>query len=79
MTSAAQMAIWSAIVLAMAGTFFGVCVARMIWADDLIHARTLGVNWEKSRTAMESTIDSLNRTIISQNQIINIQKRRLGE
>lgn len=58
MINAAQAAIWSALLLAMAGTVFGVCMARLVWADDLKHALRLRELWEQTRTSMEETIKS---------------------
>lgn len=39
MIHAAHLSIAAAIVLCVASTFFGVAMARLVWADDLQHAR----------------------------------------
>ena len=68
MTSAAQMAIWSVVLLAMAGCFFGICIARLVWADDLRHTKELRKIWDRTETALRSTIKS-------PDEIIDILKR----
>lgn len=79
MLSTVNLAIFSAALLAMVGAIFGVCIARLVWADDLRATKALKVHWDGSQYAMEKTIAALHSTINSQDQIIAIQKRRLGE
>ena len=57
------MAIWSAILLAMSGALFGVCIARVVWSDDLKHAQRLRQIWDQTEAAMRSTIDTQNEQL----------------
>lgn len=41
MTHALPLVFWSAILLVMAGSLFGVSMARVLWADDLHQARSI--------------------------------------
>lgn len=79
MTDAARFAIPAAMVLAIAGAFFGVVIARIVWGDDLRHSLELKEYWDKSKTAMEGTIASQQRSIQAQEHTITILKSRLGE
>jgi hypothetical protein len=61
----AMVAIFAAALLAMVGAFFGVCIARLVWADDLKHAKELRkIN---------------DRIIATQQKHINLLRERLGE
>lgn len=79
MLSAVHLAFFSAALLAITGALFGVCIARLLWADDLRFTQSLKTNWDGSRKAMEGTIAALQKTVDLQRQTIELQKRRLGE
>lgn len=70
MTSAAQGAILSAALLAIAGAFFGVCMARMLWAHDLKHTQDLRRIWDRTELAMRGTIE------LQQRQIETLKSRK---
>lgn len=53
---AVRLVIPAAIVLVMAGSCFGVVVARAIWADDLKQALRLREIWVQTQAALESRI-----------------------
>lgn len=72
MSYAAIMAGTGAIVLATTGAVFGVGVARLIWADDLVQARQ--IDDIRSKTEF-----SLRAAIATQEKIICTLKSRLGE
>lgn len=72
MSSAALLAIWSSVVLAMAGSFFGVCLARLLWAEDLKFAKHIDEIRSRTAVARESIIKT-------QAETIAILKHRLGE
>jgi hypothetical protein len=58
--------------IAMFSTFFGAAVARIGWSQDLRQAQALRRMWD-------GTEKSLRERIKAQSEIIEIQKRRLGE
>lgn len=63
MISALHMAMWSAIVLAMCGAVFGVCVARLLWADDLKQAQTIDAIRSDTEASLRKSIAAMDRTI----------------
>lgn len=63
MSHAALPVIFGAAALAMVGAFFGLCVARLMWADDLRHAQHLRQIWDESEKAMRETIEIQQRRI----------------
>lgn len=78
MTSVMSLVILGAALIAVGGGMFGVGAARILWAQDLHHVLKLKVSWEKSRTAMENTIDSQDRTIDALKRTIDTQKRTIA-
>jgi len=63
MTHAAIPAIFGAAFLAMVGAFFGLVMARLIWAEDLKQAQSIDVIRSKTEIALRSQIDSLERQL----------------
>lgn len=57
-------------ILAISGGCVGAVTARIFWAQDLTDARNLKVMWDKTYTALNSTIASQERTIAIQNETI---------
>ena len=72
MIRASHLALFGAMLLSMGGALFGIGVARALWADDLRRTEELKVYWDNSRTAMESTIDSLRRNIETKDRRIEM-------
>jgi len=73
----------AAIVLVMAGGFFGVMFARMVWAEDLKQARILAdmrgqtvIIHDGAEQSIRDTIASLQHTIELQRQTIEILERK---
>jgi hypothetical protein len=64
MTSALQLTIASAALLAIFGAIFGVCAARMVWGDDLKQAQIIDRLRSQKEAAMERTIYALEGYII---------------
>lgn len=58
--------------LGASGSFFGVVIARSIWADDLKHAQRI----DEIRSRTEG---HLRRNIQALEDMIDIYKKRLGE
>jgi hypothetical protein len=61
----------AAAVIAFASAIFGVGMARILWAEDLQHARHI----DEIRSRTEA---ALHERIASQERIIEIQKKRLA-
>lgn len=77
--SAITLAWLAAAAIAMASAIFGATLARIVWADDLHHAQKLRVSWDQQRAIMEETIKLKDSTMKTQEQTIQIYKKRLGE
>lgn len=65
-----RLVIPAAALLALAGGFFGVVLARMVWADDATHAARLKADYQKIQQSYneihakdQSTIATMQRTI----------------
>lgn len=56
-------AIFGAALLAMVGAIFGVCIARLLWADDLRHAYSLRETSRKTEDALHSIVQSQSKQI----------------
>lgn len=53
----------TAVLLAMVGAAFRVGLARLLWSEDLQHTQELALTWEKSKAAMQRTIEVQQRHI----------------
>ncbi len=60
---AARLVIPAAMVLVMASAFFGVVLARMVWADDLKHALRIDALRKQTEEHLRNTIESLERQL----------------
>ncbi len=75
MSNVTVLVISSATILAMAGAFFGVSMARFLWADDLKHTQEMRVIWNKTEKSMKSIIKSQEEIIDSQNRTLDIYRK----
>lgn len=71
----ASIAVLAAGALAMVSAFFGICIARAVWADDLRHAENLRVSWDKQQASMEETIAAMGKTIEYKDETIAILQK----
>jgi hypothetical protein len=83
MSNAFMMSVLGASLLAMAGTFFGVVTARMVWADDLKHARRIDEIRSRTEASLRSRIETqegieafLRSRIATQDKMIEQLQRR---
>lgn len=61
MASVALFALYSAMLLALAGAFFGVCIARLVWADDLKQAQRIDAIRSRTEVALRGQIAALEK------------------
>lgn len=79
MIDAFRLAAFGAAALAMAGAFFGVAMARWLWADDLKHAQEIDQIRSRTEASLQHRIDAQSGTIDTQQKIIDLLRHRLGE
>jgi len=72
MTQAFGLACFGAASIAIASAFFGVVLARMVWADDLAETNSLKLGWDRIEKLQRGTIESQERTIENQQKTIEI-------
>ena len=63
MLTAVQLAFFSAAGIAMCSTIFGVCLARILWADDLLFAKKIDTIRSETEGHLRGTISSLESTV----------------